>query len=61
MEIEVTKHPEIEKNDSCDSEDLDLTCKSSCGVDLKWHIHQHAKRVKAFFQRLLAKLKLLVL
>ena len=61
MEIELEKHPNMEKNDSHDSEDLDLTCKSSCGVDLRWHMHQHAKKVKAFFQRLLAKLKMLIL
>ena len=61
MEIEVTKHPEIEKNNSCDSEDLDLTCTSSCGVDVRYHLHNHAKKVKAFFQRLFQKLKMLIL
>lgn len=59
--MEIEKHPEMEKENSHDSEDLDLTCKSNCGLDLRWHMHQHTKKVKAFFQRLLTKLKAVIL
>ena len=59
--MEIEKHPEMEKENSHDSEDLDLTCKSSCGIDVRYHLHEHTKKVKAFFQRLLTKLKTLVL
>jgi hypothetical protein len=51
--------PSLDKQESSDSEDLDITCDSSCG--LKYHLHNHAKKIKAFFQRIFQKLKMIVL
>ena len=51
--------PELQKKQSEDSEDLDVTCDSSCG--LRYHIHNHLKKVKKFFTKLFNKLKLLLL
>jgi hypothetical protein len=51
--------PSLDKQQSSDSEDLDITCDSSCG--LKYHLHNHAKKIKAFFQRIFQKLKMIVL
>lgn len=53
------KHPEIEKQESTDSEDLDISCNSSCG--LKYHLHNHMKKIQNFFKRLFQKLKILIL
>ena len=53
------KPPEIEKKQSEDSEDLDVTCDSSCG--LRYHIHNHFKKVQKFFKKIFDKLKMLLL
>jgi len=54
------KAPEkLEKKQSEDIEDLDVTCDSSCG--LRYHIHNHFQKVKKFFSKLFSKLKLLLL
>jgi len=53
------KPPELEKKQSEDSEDLDVTCDSSCG--LRYHIHSHFKKVKKFFSKIFQKLKMLLL
>lgn len=53
--------PPLEKDQSCDQEDLDVTCKSSCGVDIRYHLHEHTKKIKQFFKRVLDKLKMILL
>ena len=53
------KPPELEKKPSEDSEDLDVTCDSSCHI--MYHLHNHFKKVKKFFSNLFSKLKLLLL
>lgn len=49
----------IEKKQSEDSEDLQVTCDSSCG--LRYHLHSHFKKVQKFFKNLFQKLKMLLL
>lgn len=53
------QEPELQKKQSEDSEDLDVTCDSSCG--LRYHLHNHFLKVKNFFKNLIQKLKLLLL
>jgi hypothetical protein len=53
------QEPELQKKQSEDSEDLDVTCDSSCG--LRYHLHNHFLKVKKFFTKLFNKLKLLLL
>ncbi len=55
------KPPELEKKQSEDSEDLDVTCDSSCGCHVLYHIHSHLKKVQKFFKNLFQKLKMLLL
>jgi len=55
--VEITR-PKIEKQESLDSEDLDITCDSSCG--LKYHLHNHMKKIRNFFKRIFEKLKMLI-
>ena len=55
------KQPELEKKESLDSEDLDVTCDSSCGMHLRYHLHNHFKKVQKFFKNLFDKLKMLLL
>ena len=50
---------ELQKKESLDSEDLDVTCDSSCHV--MYHLHNHFLKVKKFFSKLFNKLKLLLL
>jgi len=56
--VEIQK-PGLDKQDSSDSEDLDIMCNSSCG--LKYHLHNHMKKIQNFFKRLFQKLKILIL
>jgi len=53
------KRSEIEKKQSEDSEDLDVTCDSSCHI--MYHLHNHFKKVQKFFKNLFQKLKMLLL
>ena len=53
------KPPELEKKESEDSEDLDVSC--DCGMHLRYHLHNHFKKVQKFFKNLFQKLKMLLL
>jgi len=50
---------ELQKKESLDSEDLDVTCDSGCHV--AYHLHSHFKKVKKFFSKIFQKLKMLLL